>query len=50
MWLMPDDARLSLTELRTLEAQVAAQPPDERGVVPVLKDGMLAGDRGGDRG
>ena len=38
---MSDDARLSLTELRALEAQVLAQPVDERGVVLFLKDGML---------
>jgi hypothetical protein len=42
MWLMPDDVRLSLTELRTLDAQVAAQPADDRGAVRSLADGMLA--------
>jgi hypothetical protein len=42
MWIMPKAARLSLTELRTLEAQVVAQPADERGAVTFLKDGMLA--------
>ena len=39
---MPDDERLSLEELRTLEAQVAAQPADDRGTVLFLKDGVLA--------
>ena len=39
---MPEDARLSINELRSLEAQVAADPPDDRGALPFLKDGMLA--------
>ena len=42
MWIMPKAARLSLPELHALEAQVAAQPADERGAVTFLKDGMLA--------
>lgn len=36
------DERLTLTELRALEAQVAAQPTDDNGALPFLKDGMLA--------
>lgn len=39
---MSDDARLTIEELRALEAQVAAQPADERGTLVFLKDGMLA--------
>jgi hypothetical protein len=42
MRIMPKAARLSLTELRALEAQVVAQPADERGAATFLKDGMLA--------
>ena len=42
MRIMPKSARLSLTELRAMEAQVVAQPADERGAVTFLKDGMLA--------
>ena len=39
---MPDDARISINELYSLEAQVAAEPADERGALPFLEDGMLA--------
>lgn len=39
---MAADERLSISELRALEAQVVAQPSDEKGAVVVLKDGMLA--------
>jgi hypothetical protein len=42
MPIMLTDERLSLTELRLLEAQVAAEPSDARGTLPFLKDGMLA--------
>ena len=40
--LMRDQARLSIDELRALEAQVVARPADEQGTLPFLKDGMLA--------
>lgn len=33
--------RLSIEELRALEAQVAGQPPDKNGTLSFLKDGML---------
>ena len=39
---MAVEQRLSISELRTLEAQVVAQPTDEKGAVVFLKDGMLA--------
>ena len=39
---MPYDIRLSIEELRAMEAQVMGQPTDDRGTVPFLKGGMLA--------
>ena len=39
---MPDDARLSIEDLPALEAQVAAQPADDRGAMLFLKEGVLA--------
>jgi hypothetical protein len=39
---MLTDERLSISELRALEAQVVGQPADDKGAVVFLKDGMLA--------
>ncbi|MFL5287147.1 MAG: hypothetical protein ACJ8AW_40805 [Rhodopila sp.] len=39
---MADDERLSIDDLRTLEAQVVSASTDDRGAVVFLKDGMLA--------
>jgi hypothetical protein len=39
---MPDTARIPIEELRALEAQVVAQPVDDSGILPFLKDGILA--------
>jgi hypothetical protein len=38
-------ARIPIEDLRTLEAQVVAQPASENGTLLFLKDGMLAGIR-----
>ena len=38
---MPKHDRISITELKTIEAQLSGQPPDETGSVKVLKSGML---------
>ena len=38
---MRTDSRLSLDELRALQAQVERQPADSDGTLPFLKDGML---------
>jgi hypothetical protein len=39
---MQSESRLSLPELRTLEAQVCEQPAGPDGTVAFLKDGILA--------
>jgi len=38
---MADDERLSIDDLRTLEAQVFSASTDDRGTVVFLEDGML---------